>query len=67
MTRWTAALKLRQDLAEMMQERGVTIDPSTIFRWAQRYAPEIERQIRLYRCLDISGINLPTFTFEARA
>ncbi len=38
-----------RDLAEMMQERGVTVDPSTIFRWVQRYAPEIERRIRLYQ------------------
>jgi transposase-like protein len=38
-----------RDLAEMMQERGVTVDPSTIFCWAQRYAPEIERRIRLYQ------------------
>jgi hypothetical protein len=35
-----------RDLAEMMQERGVTVDPSTIFRWIQRYAPEIEKRIR---------------------
>jgi transposase-like protein len=38
-----------RDLAEMMQERGVTVDPSTIFRWVQRYAPEIEKRIRLYQ------------------
>jgi len=29
-----------RDLAEMMQERGVEVDASTIFRWVQRYAPE---------------------------
>jgi transposase, IS6 family len=28
-----------RDLAGMMQEGGVVIDPSTIFRWVQRYAP----------------------------
>jgi transposase, IS6 family len=38
-----------RDLAEMMQERGVAVDPSTIFRWVQRYAPEIEKRIRLYQ------------------
>jgi transposase-like protein len=38
-----------RDLAEMMQERGVAVDQSTIFRWVQRYAPEIERRIRLYQ------------------
>jgi len=38
-----------RDLAEMMQERGVNVDPSTIFRWVQRYAPEIEKRIRRYQ------------------
>ena len=28
-----------RDLAGMMHEGGVVIDPSTIFRWVQRYAP----------------------------
>jgi IS6 family transposase len=37
------------DLAEMMQERGIEVDPSTIFRWVQRYAPEIEKRVRQYR------------------
>ncbi len=38
-----------RDLAEMMQERGVVVDPSTIFRWVQRYAPEIEMRVRQYQ------------------
>jgi transposase, IS6 family len=38
-----------RDLAEMMEERGVTVDPSTIFRWVQRYAPEIEKRVRPYQ------------------
>ena len=38
-----------RDLAEMMQERGVEVDPSTIFRWVQRYAPEIEKRLRPYQ------------------
>ena len=38
-----------RDLAEMMQERGVPVDPSTIFRWVQRYAPEIEKRARQYQ------------------
>jgi transposase-like protein len=36
------------DLAEMMQDGGVAVDPSTIFRWVQRYAPEIEKRIQPY-------------------
>ena len=38
-----------RDLAEMMQERGVEVDPSTIFRWVQRYAPETEKRVRQYQ------------------
>ena len=38
-----------RDLAEMMSERGVSVNPSTIFRWVQRSAPEIEKRIRLYQ------------------
>jgi transposase, IS6 family len=38
-----------RDLAEMMTERGVNVDPSTIFRWVQRYAPEIEKRVRPYQ------------------
>jgi IS6 family transposase len=37
------------DLAEMMQERGVTVGPSTLLRCLQRYAPEIEKRIRPYQ------------------
>jgi transposase-like protein len=30
----------------MMSERGLSVDHTTIFRWAQRYAPEINKRIR---------------------
>ena len=29
-----------------MGERGVPVDHSTIYRWVQRYAPEIEKRLR---------------------
>ena len=38
-----------RDLAEMMQERGVAVARPTIFRWVQRYAPEVEKRIRPYQ------------------
>jgi transposase, IS6 family len=38
-----------RDLTEMMSERGVAVDPSTIFRWVQRYVPEIEKRVRRYQ------------------
>jgi transposase-like protein len=35
-----------RDLEQMMAERGVSVDHSTIYRWVQRYAPEIEKRLR---------------------
>jgi IS6 family transposase len=35
-----------RDLEEMMRERGLQVDHSTIFRWVQRYAPELEKRCR---------------------
>lgn len=32
-----------------MVERGVTVDASTIWRWMQRYAPQLEKEIRWYQ------------------
>jgi transposase-like protein len=37
----------------MMRERGLDVDHSTVFRWVQRYAPEINKRIRQH--LKISG------------
>jgi transposase-like protein len=35
----------------MMGERGVSMDHSTIYRWVQRYAPEMEKRLRWqWRC-----------------
>ena len=45
--RWYCKYEISyRDLAEMMSERGVSVNPSTIFRWAQRDAPEIEKRVR---------------------
>jgi transposase-like protein len=47
--RWYLRYQLSyRDLEEMMRERGLTVDHSTIFRWAQRYSPEINKEIRPY-------------------
>lgn len=35
-----------RDLEQMMGERGVGVDHSTIYRWVQKYAPEIEKRLR---------------------
>ena len=35
-----------RDLEAMMTERGVAVDHTTIYRWVQRFAPEIEKRLR---------------------
>ena len=35
-----------RDLEEMMEERNLTVDHTTIYRWVQRYAPELDKRSR---------------------
>ena len=35
-----------RDLEEMMRERGLCVDHTTIYRWVQRYAPELDKRCR---------------------
>src|SRR5947207_5867265 len=35
-----------RDLEEMMAERGLAVDHTTIYRWVQRYAPELDKRCR---------------------
>lgn len=45
--RWYLRYQLSyRDVEEMMRERGLDVDHSTVFRWVQRYAPEINKRIR---------------------
>ena len=45
--RWYVAYPISyRQLEEMMGERGVTVDHSTLNRWVIKYAPEIEKQFR---------------------
>jgi transposase, IS6 family len=37
-----------RDLEEMMAERGLSVDHTTIFRWVQRYAPELDKRCQPY-------------------
>src|SRR5262249_6240797 len=39
------SLSLR-DLEELMAERGLCVDYTTIWRWTQAYGPEVYRQLR---------------------
>ncbi len=38
-----------RQLAEMMQERGFDVHHTTIYRWIQSYAPQLEKLIRWYQ------------------
>ena len=52
--RWYCRYQLAyRDVEEMMRERGLDVDHSTTFRWARRYAPEINKRIRQH--LKMSG------------
>jgi len=45
--RWYLRYSLSyRDLEEMMLERGLHVDHTTIYRWVQRYAPELDKRCR---------------------
>lgn len=35
-----------RDVEDLLYERGVSIDHTTVFRWVQRYAPELNKRFR---------------------
>ncbi len=37
-----------RNLEEMLEERGVSVDHTTLYRWIQHYAPEVEKRLRWY-------------------
>ena len=37
-----------RDVEDLLRERGVSVDHTTVFRWVQRYAPELDRRCRPY-------------------
>ena len=52
--RWYLRYQLSyRDVEEMIRERGLDVDHSTVFRWVQSYAPEIYKRIRPH--LKMSG------------
>ena len=47
--RWYLRYSLSyRDLEEMMQERGLSVDHTTIYRWVQRYGPELDKRCRAH-------------------
>ena len=37
-------IELSKNLEEIMAERGVEVDHTTIMRWVHQYSPELERR-----------------------
>src|SRR5580700_1213069 len=35
-----------REVEELLAERGLSVDHVTVWRWVQRYAPEIQRRLR---------------------
>ena len=49
--RWYVAYPMSyRQREEMMGERGVAVDHSTLNRWVIKYAPEIEKRFRRRQC-----------------
>jgi len=45
--RWYLRYTLNyRDVEELLRERGVWVDHTTVFRWVQRYAPELDKRCR---------------------
>ncbi|PYT30585.1 MAG: IS6 family transposase, partial [Acidobacteria bacterium] len=45
--RWYLRFSLSlRDVEELMAERGLSVDHTTIWRWTQTYAPEVQRRLR---------------------
>ncbi len=43
--RWYCRYALSyRDLEEMMRERGVEVDHTTVYRWVQTYDPELDKR-----------------------
>src|SRR5215470_20079981 len=45
--RWYLRFSLSlRDVEELMAERGLCVDHTTIWRWVQTYAPEVQRRLQ---------------------
>ena len=44
-----------RDLEAMLADRGVAVDHVSLFRWVQRFAPELEKRLRRHTLLHGSG------------
>jgi IS6 family transposase len=44
--RWYLRYSLSRDVEELLEERGLEADHTTLWRWVQRYGPELEQRLR---------------------
>ena len=51
-----------RDLERMLADHGVQVDHTTMYRWVQRFAPELEKQTRrhLRACRGLWHVDEPT-------
>ena len=48
--RWKLAYALSyRDIEEMMEERGICVDHSSVQRWVVHYSPQLESKFRKYK------------------
>jgi transposase-like protein len=66
--RWYLRFSLSyREVAELLIERGIHVDHSTVWRWVQRYGPELDyvrvqgRWCYLYRAVDSEGATVEFF------
>src|SRR3546814_4709684 len=45
---WSSDVCSSDRLEEMLAERGISVDHTTIYRWVQCYAPEMEKRLRWF-------------------
>jgi hypothetical protein len=56
-----------RDLEAMLADRGVAVDHTTMYRWVQRFAPEIEKRTRRpHHALEHSSRSLARIIHEGR-
>lgn len=57
--RWYLAYALSyRDIEELMLERGVSVDHSTVNRWVIEFSPQLENEFRLKNKSQVGGSDL---------
>ena len=55
-----------RDLERMLADRGVEVDHTTMYRWVQRFAPELEKRVRRPICGRAAGHGTSTKPTSSR-